>query len=158
MRTFAFVAALLIQLDPSLVPRKALRPALPKIDQHACPFEGCQFGKWTVRQNVALYSTWKRNRTPVGTLRKGQVVTAITGINITFEPSEILVTATIDQYHLKLGDRVFGYMNLGEGFFNAWFNGFWVDVFDGSSVAPGCTRDCRAKVVSPGATLLPSNT
>ena len=143
-------AALLIQLDPSLVPRKALRPALLKIDQHACPFEGCQFGKWTVRQNVTLYSTWKRNRTLVGTLRKGQVVTAITGINITFEPSEILVTATIDQYHLKLGDRVFGYMNLGEGFFNAWFNGFWVDVFDGSSVAPGCTRDCRAKVVSPG--------
>jgi len=144
------VTALLLQLDPSLVPRKAPRPALPKIDQNACPFEGCQFGKWTVLQTVALYSTWKRDRTLVKTLRKGQVVTAITGINITFEPSEILVTAPIEQYNLKPGDRVFGYMNLGEGFFNAWFNGFWVDVFDASSVAPGCTRDCHAKVVKPG--------
>jgi hypothetical protein len=78
------------------------------------------------------------------------VVTAITGINITFEPSEILVTAPIEQYGLKRGDRVFGYMNLGEGFFNAWFNGLWLEVFDGSSVAPGCSRDCHAKLVNPG--------
>jgi len=125
-------------------------PALPKIDQRACPFEGCQFGKWTVRQTVALYSTWQPNRTLVKTLRKGQQVTAVTGINITFEPLEILVTAPIELYHLKSGDRVFGYMNLGEGAFNAWFNGFWVDVFDGTSVAPGCSRGCLAKVVKPG--------
>ena len=144
------VAALLLQLDPSLVPRKAPRPALPRIDQQACPFEGCQFGRWTVRQRVPLYSTWKRNRTLVVTLHKGQVVRAITGINITLEPSEILVTAPIEQYGLKPGDRVFGYMNLGEGFFNAWFNGLWLDVFDGSSVAPGCSRDCHARLVNPG--------
>ena len=150
LRFVLVVAVLLTQLDPSLVPRNAPRPALPKLDQNACPFEGCQFGKWTVRQSVALYSTWKRNRTLVMTLGKGQVVIAITGINITFEPSEILVTSPIEQYNLKPGDRVFGYMNLGEGFFNAWFNGLWVDVFDGSSVAPGCTRDCHARVVSPG--------
>jgi len=150
LRFALVVASLLTQLNPSLVPRKAPRPALPKIDRNACPFEGCRFGTWTVRQSVPLYSTWKRNRTRVATLRRGQVVTAITGINITFAPSEILVTAPIDRYNLKPGDRVFKYQNLGEGFFNAWFNGLWVDDFDGSSVAPGCTRDCRAEVVNPG--------
>ncbi len=62
------------------------------------------------------------------------------------------MTAPIDQYHLKPGDRVFGYMNLGEGFFNAWFKGFWVDVFDGSRVAPGCARDCYARILNPGRT------
>ena len=146
----AAVASVLVQLDPSLVPRRAPKPSLPKIDQNACPFEGCQFGRWTVRQRVAMYSTWKRNRTVIRTLREGQVVTALTGINITYEPAEILVTAAIEQYGLKPGDRVFGYMNLGEGVFNAWFNGFWVDEFDGSSVAPGCSRDCRANLVKPG--------
>jgi hypothetical protein len=40
-------------------------------------------------------------------------------------------------------------MNLGEGFFNAWFNGFWVDVFDGSSIAPGCSRNAT-QLVNPG--------
>jgi hypothetical protein len=144
------VALLLAQLNPGLVPRRATKPVLPKIDLRACPFEGCQFGKWTVRQTLALYSTWRSNRRLVKTLHKGEVVTAITGINITFEPSEVLVTAPIEEYSLKPGDRVFGYMNLGEGFFNAWFNGFWVDDFDGSGVAPACVRDCRAKIVNPG--------
>jgi hypothetical protein len=139
-----------IQLNPSLVPHKAPRPVLPRIDQNACPFEGCQFGRWTVRQSVRLYSTWKANRTLTATLRKGQVVTAISGIHITFAPSEVLVTAPIEQYDLKTGDHVFGYMHLGEGFFNAWFNGWWVDSFDGSGVAPACSRDCHARLVNPG--------
>jgi len=150
MRTLILIAILLAQLDPSLVPRKLSRPTLPRVDEHACPFEGCRFGKWTVRQDVALYSTWKRNRTVVGRLRKGQVVTATTGINITFEPSEILVTAPIPQYNLQPGDLVFGYMNVGEGFLNAWFNGFWVDLFDSSAIAPGCVRNCAGKFVKPG--------
>jgi len=144
------VAALFIQLDASLLPHAAPKPTLPKVDERACPFEGCQFGRWTVRQHVSLYSTWKRNRTLVGTLQKGQVVTAITGIHITFEPSEIRVTAPIEQYGLKPGDRVFGYMNVGEGFFNAWFNGSWVDDFDGSGVVPGCARNCAATLVHAG--------
>jgi len=42
-------------------------------------------------------------------------------------------------------------MNLGEGFFNAWFNGFWVEDFDGSRVSGlGCTRDCTARVLKEG--------
>jgi hypothetical protein len=150
LKCAAAVAALVLQLDPSIVPHKAPRPVLPKVDQHVCPFEGCQFGRWTARQSVPLYSTWESSRTLTGTLRKGQVVTALTGIHITFAPSEVLVTAPIEQYGLNVGDRVFGYMNLGEGFFNAWFSGFWVDIFDGSSVAPGCSRDCHAKLVNPG--------
>jgi len=45
------------QLDPSLTPQKAPKPALPKIDEKACPFEGCQFGAWTATDSVQLYST-----------------------------------------------------------------------------------------------------
>lgn len=48
------------QLDPSLTPQKAPKPALPKIDENACPFEGCQFGLWTATNDVQLFSTWKK--------------------------------------------------------------------------------------------------
>jgi len=139
------------QLDPALAPQKALKPSLPKINENACPFEGCQFGAWTATDGVQLYSTWKGDRNPAVKISKGEPVTALTGIHITFEPDEIQVTAPIPQYALKPGDTVFGYRNLGEGFFNAWFNGYWVEEFDGSGVDGfGCEKKCNAKLLKPG--------
>jgi hypothetical protein len=141
------------QLDPSLTPQKAPKPALPKIDEKACPFEGCQFGAWTATDSVQLYSTWKADRKPVATIAKGEGVTAITGVNITFEPSEIEVTAPMPNYGLKPGDKIFGYMNYGEGVFSAWFNGYWVEEFDGSGFSSpdgGCNRNCTGKWVKDG--------
>ncbi|HLW54647.1 MAG TPA: hypothetical protein VKW06_17555 [Candidatus Angelobacter sp.] len=141
------------QLAPELTPQKAPKPALPKIHENACPFEGCQFGSWTAREPVHVFTTWKEERKPLRPVRKGEQVTALTGIDITFEPAEILITAPIPDYGLKPGDTVYGYMNLGEGFFNAWFNGYWVEDFDGSGVqAPngeGCSRKCNAKLIKP---------
>jgi hypothetical protein len=151
MFNLLIAAALVVtQLAPAIVPRPVPKPTLPKIDQNACPFEGCQFGEWRARKSVLLFSTWKRERTPLRRLAKDEVVTALTGVHITFQPVEISVTAPIPQYGLKPGDTVFGYMNLGEGVFNAWFKGMWVEEFDGSGVAPGCSRNCSAKLVKPG--------
>jgi hypothetical protein len=139
------------QMDPALTLQKAPKPALPKIAENACPFEGCQFGKWTAREPAQLYSTWKLNRTPLRTIAKGEAVTALTGIHITFDPSEIQVTAPMPEYSLKPGDVVFGYMNIGEGYFSAWFNGYWVEEFDGSGIAGfGCNRNCTAKLLKTG--------
>lgn len=143
----------LAQLDPSLTPQPAPQPALPKIDEKACPFEGCQFGKWTVNEPVQLYSTWRPRRGPVRILNKGEVVTGVTGVYITYEPSEILVTASMPQYGLVPGDMVYGYMNIGEGFFNAWFKGQWVEEFDGSTIdGAGCNRNCTARMLKEGRT------
>ena len=66
------------QLNPELTPQRAPQPALPKIDENACPFEGCRFGAWTATDQVQLYSTWKTDRKPVVTLAKGEAVTAVT--------------------------------------------------------------------------------
>ena len=139
------------QLNPSLTPQKAAKPNLPKIDEKACPFEGCQFGAWTATEPVQLFSTWHEDRKPVVLVGKGEAVTAITGVHITFEPSEIQVTAPIAAYGLNPGDTVFGYMYKGEGVFSAWFKGYWVEDFDGSGVADeGCNRKCNAKLIKPG--------
>lgn len=139
------------QLDPALTPQKTPKPELPKINENACPFEGCQFGTWTATDEVQIYSTWKSDRKLVATAAKGEVVTAITGVHITFEPDEIEVTAPIPEYGLKPGDTIFGYMKLGEGFFNTWFNGYWMEDFDGSGVSGlGCEKKCNAKLLKPG--------
>jgi hypothetical protein len=42
-------------------------------------------------------------------------------------------------------------MYKGEGVFSAWFNGYWVEAFDGSGVAEaGCSRQCNAKLLKEG--------
>ena len=139
------------QLNPLLTPQKAPKPALPKIDENACPFEGCQFGAWRATAAVQLFSSWKKDRKPVMVLSKGEAVTAITGVHITFEPSEMQVTARIPDYDLKPGDTIYGYVYKGEGVFSAWFNGYWVEDFDGSGVAgAGCNRNCNAKLAKEG--------
>lgn len=141
------------QLDPSLTPQKAPKPTLPKIDEKACPFEGCQFGPWTATDQVQLFSTWKKDRKPLVTISKSEAVTAITGVHVTFEPSEIKVTAPMPAYGLKLGDMIYGYMYKGEGVFSAWCNGYWVEDFDGSGIAEaGCNRNCNARLLKDGST------
>lgn len=141
------------QLEPSLTPHKAPKPALPKIDENACPFEGCQFGPWTATDRVQLFSSWRKDRRPLITIPKGDRVTALRGVHITFEPSEITVTAPMPPYELKPGDTIYGYMYKGEGVFSAWFNGYWVEDFDGSGIAgAGCNRNCTAKSSKEGRT------
>src|SRR5215469_1176699 len=139
-------------VDPRL--HKMSQPTLPKIDRNACPFEGCQFGQWVARQKIQLCSTWRIPRKLFRNIPAGESVVAITGIYITFEPTQIEVTAPIPAYGLKLGDMVFGYMNVGEGFFNAWFNGYWVEEFDGSGImssdGSGCRNQCNGKLVKRG--------
>src|SRR5207248_2311291 len=148
---FASIPMILLiaaQPSPSITPQKAAKPILPKIDQNACPFEGCQFGKWIPTVAVQLYSSSKPDRKPIRMLRKHEGVEALTGIHITLQPSEIKVIAPIPAYGLKPGDIVFGYMDLGEGFLNAWFNGYWVEDFDGSGIeGMGCNRNCNATLV-----------
>jgi hypothetical protein len=145
-----------VQLNPALTPHKAAKPALPKVDRNACPFEGCQLGSWTASSAVQLFSTWKLGRKRTATVAKGERVNAITGIHLTLEPLQARVTAPIAEYGLRPGDIVFGYMNHGEGYFGAWFKGFWVEEFDGSGIqdpsGSGCSRKCNAKLLKPGRT------
>src|SRR5215469_4706707 len=103
------ILLLAVQLDPALTPQRSAKPMLPKITENACPFEGCQFGKWTARDPVQLYTTWKSDRQPLRNIEKGETIIALTGVYITFEPSESQVTTPIPEYGLKPGDIIFGY-------------------------------------------------
>jgi len=138
---------------PSVEPATT-EPSLPVIDYKACPFEGCTFGKWIVTRDVTLFSTWKEPRTPVTTVKKGQVVTGITGIHITYEPDRIQVLRPIPELHLRRGDVILRYMYRGEGFADIWAKGQLKREYDCSFITEknnsGCLLDCAAKVISEG--------
>ena len=129
-------------------------PALPVVDEGACPFEGCTFGEWTVTKETLLYSTWKKDRVETGRLQKGEKVAGLTGVHITEKPDTIRVLKDIPELSLKRGDTFYRYMYRGEGFADIWVHGEWKKETDCSFVtekdAGGCLRDCSAQVVEDG--------
>jgi hypothetical protein len=129
-------------------------PSLPVIDYNACPFEGCTFRKWVVAHDSTIFSSWKSDQKPVSTLKKGEVVTGLTGVHITYEPDRIQVFKSIPELHLQPGDIVLRFMYRGEGFADIWVKGQWKKEYDCSFVTEkngsGCLRDCPAKVITDG--------
>src|SRR5438270_9716950 len=63
-------------------------PALPRVDFNACPFEGCQFGKWTARKPVAVFSSWNSARKRIAKLKTGEKVKAITGVSVVLQAGQ----------------------------------------------------------------------
>src|SRR3974377_1864844 len=92
--------------DRSSVPE----PTLPVVDYKACPFEGCTFRKWVIAKDVALYSTWKKDRKQVTTAKRGQVVTGFTGVHITYAPDQVRVLQSLPELGLQSGDTILRYM------------------------------------------------
>jgi hypothetical protein len=74
-----FIAAAQISPQLSVLPE----PPLPVVNyDHACPGEGCVFGKWLVKQTVTLFDDWKNARKRIAIVKKGEVVIALTGVHI----------------------------------------------------------------------------
>ena len=129
-------------------------PSLPVIDENACPFEGCTFGKWIVARDSSIFSSWKEDRKPISSVKKGEVVAGLTGVPITYEPDHIQVLKPNPELRLHPGDTILRYMYRGEGFADIWVKGEWKKEYhcsfttekDGS----GCLRECSAKVISEG--------
>ena len=160
MKSLRFLAALCCIVSSVLAAQSptsksaSAEPALPVINFAACPFEGCKFRKWIAIKDVVLYSTWKEARSPVVTLKNGEVVTGITGVHITYEPDRIQVLQPLPDLQLQPGDIILRYMYRGEGFADVWSKGRWRKQFDCSFIteksSSGCLFDCAAKVISEG--------
>ncbi|HZQ97061.1 MAG TPA: hypothetical protein VFA67_18765 [Candidatus Sulfotelmatobacter sp.] len=128
----------------------AAEPSLPVIDENACPFEGCTFGKWKVIKESAVYSSWRSDRRQIDRIKPGQEVLGLTGVHVTLKPDRILVRREIPRLGLKPGDVLLRYMTIGEGFANIWAKGAWHKEEDCSFITEkdgsGCSRDCAAVV------------
>ena len=54
-------------------------PGQVYIDKDVCPGEWCRFGDWTINEELLLYDQPYSRSPPIGRLRKGQTVKALTG-------------------------------------------------------------------------------
>jgi hypothetical protein len=140
-------------LDPGEFKAMA-QPALPYLDQGACPFEGCVYREWTARNAIAVYDTWEEKRQPVGRLSAGEKVTGVTGIVITFQPGTIRLDRDLPEEGLKRGDVILTYTCLGEGFSKVWFKGRFYSEFEitfaRADGQPCSDKSCSATYVDMG--------
>jgi hypothetical protein len=168
MLPFAFVLCFLLQSTaivveapqqpapkPYVAPYTSMPqpPKLPKVDLHSCPFEGCQFGKWTAKSKVVVYSTWVFGRKPIATLAKGDEVTALTGVNVVREPGKGVFDRNVPLYGASKGDAAYMYQNCGEGEVDVWVHARFIKCADlnfSSSSGEGCQKDCDGRWLSLG--------
>ncbi len=129
------------------------QPALPYVDSGACPFEKCLYGRWSARETITVYDTWKPERREIAKLSVGEKVTGITGVLITDTPG--IVRMDRDLGDLKRGDRILTYANRGEGYSAVWFKGQFHHDFDLTFAklpdGTGCGGEhCAATVLDAG--------
>jgi hypothetical protein len=132
-------------------------PQLPVIDYEACPGKGRSVPDWDIKRNSPVYSTWEYPQTKTGTLKAGEKVTVLAGVNVTRKPDKILVTRSIPQIDLERGDIILRYEQLGEGVVNMWAKGIWHKEYDLSRTTSkdgktGCLAQdhCDSKVIEDG--------
>jgi hypothetical protein len=133
------VIAAVVLSASALCAQTANGPKLPVINKNACPFECCQFGTWTANQDVPVYDKWQREgRTQTFTVKKGEAVTAVTGVHITYKPGRVRVTKDVPRLHLRKGAVVQTFMSRGEGAEDFWANGRMQS--DETMASPECSE------------------
>jgi hypothetical protein len=128
-------------------------PKLPKVDLNSCPFEGCQFGKWTAKVTVVVYSTWESARKPIATLSKDDEVTALTGVNVVLQPGKGVFDRDVPLYGARKGDTAYMYQACGEGAVDIWVHGRFIKCAEPEfSWEPGygCQKNCDGRWLSLG--------
>lgn len=114
----ALLASLWLVAMPTIVPAQVLAPKV-FVDKGTCPFECCEYGKWTAEKSTRAYSHPDKGRGAF-TIPAGTTVTALTGYVRTHgEP--FLVTRPHPPY--KAGEKLMVYTYYGEGAFLVWYKG-----------------------------------
>lgn len=135
--------------------REMPAPALPFYDWKACPFEYCQYDRWTARIPVRVFDTWKDGRSQVGEIPQGGSVLALTGVVVTLRPGLIKMDRDLENTDLKRGETILTYADRGEGHSAVWFKGHYYPDFDITFThwpnGQGCGgTHCAATYVDPG--------
>jgi hypothetical protein len=132
-------------------------PQLPVIEYDACPGKGRIVPNWKIKRNSPVYSSWQVRRTQTGTLKVGEKVTVLAGVNVTRKPDRILVTRSLSDIGLEPGDIILRYEQLAEGEANMWAKGVWHQAYDLSRTTSkdgktGCLAQdrCNSKVIEDG--------
>jgi hypothetical protein len=127
----------------------ATRPSMPREEPNACPFEGCQFGAWTARDTVVARRSRNTSSARSFTVRKGETVTAVTGVLVITRPGRVEFRDRTDlltkdgQISVEPGDTLYLLGYRGEGFTDAWFKGRTYRAVDGAMAFFNALCDTR---------------
>lgn len=99
------------------------RPPKVFVDEGACPFECCQYGRWTTAKNTQAFASPRAKRATL-TIPAGTEVTALTGYVRTVGQA-FAVSREHPPY--KPGDKLMVYTYYGEGLFLVWRDGEMVE-------------------------------
>ena len=102
---------------------------LPYRDVGACPFEGCEYRKWTANKGTIIYKEMRDGSPVAFKVRAKEQVTGVTGVVITEKAGTAKalkaakVYANVGKYSItvKAGETLQILHYQGEGFYLAWF-------------------------------------
>jgi len=100
-------------------------PPLPFEDFGACPFEGCVYREWVVKNNLPIRKEMNETAPIAFIVKTGENVTALTGVVVTIQPriEKASRPVEISGTAIQKGDIVYFYTPLGEGVSKVWFRG-----------------------------------
>ena len=113
---------------------KTPKPKLPVVDDRACPGKGTTVPHFKITQADRIYTSWHDTGKPVGTLKAGEEVTILAGLNVVREPATAIIKYVGPDADpaLKVGDTALGYgiedLESG-GVFVFWSKGVWIAVW-----------------------------
>jgi hypothetical protein len=132
----ALVASLLHGQEPTtpkIGQSHTPKPKPPVVDDEACPGKRKTIPE-KVSQDYPIYPSWKDDGKPIGTLKAGEEVTVLSGLNVVSEPDLAVIkyVSRDDDPSLKVGDTALSYgiedLESG-GFVVFWANGVWFSVW-----------------------------
>ena len=100
------------------------------IDIGACPFEGCQYGKWMARQDITLYAEKDPKSQVVARIKRGEKVIAVTG-DVHTIPGKFKAFFEIGEspkIRIKANTVISVYTYCGEGYYKVWHRGKMVPI------------------------------
>jgi hypothetical protein len=114
-------------------------PPIAYEDAGACPFEGCVYREWQAIETVIVRRARFANGAIAFTARKGEAITALTGVVVTTSPGQVRfrkpvnLSSSSGSVHVEPGETLYLLTYRGEGFTKAWFKGKFYEELDGST-------------------------
>jgi hypothetical protein len=125
MRRSVLVALAVTALACASATSSAQAPSFPREAHGACPFECCQYGRWTGRAATVARVRPDRRSAEAFLIGRGESVDALTGVVVTLNPGRARATTTLQHEGVAVaaGQEVLVLRPLGEGVFKVWLSG-----------------------------------
>lgn len=128
MKIFYLSFALYLITGQNLLLLSQTNIGLNTVEENVCPFEGCQYGQWIIKDTIKVYETEGDTNSIKYWLTNNDTITALTG-NIHYEKfGKILITTTFDNF---TANDTLTVLRCTEGEFTAFYKNkrIYVDVF-----------------------------